>query len=344
MTRRAKQILGLLVFLSTCLHAQQPTPDPPGSTPVFRLSTNLVVLDALVETRKTEVAIGPLDKADFQLSEDGLLQTITYFSHDKLPLSVVFLFDLTDTVRPALKPLAEGAREVLGHLKPQDETAVMVFSSHTELLQPFTADRSLAAAAIEKASEMKSDDGTFIHESMYEAVDEAMKSTVPGTRRVLIWLTDGTANFENSFTQKTIGKQAPVSLHTKEEATDKLLRSGVVVSALIQRTASTDALMVAADANPFFLMFGGRTGDIRKYADETGGPVLNTTKQEVAARLAMLIDQIRDRYTLGYKPSVAKPAGTFCKIQLQLAPEVFAREAHLKKGNLVVRTRLGYYR
>jgi VWFA-related protein len=343
-TNRAKQILSLLVFLNTCLHAQQPATDSPDSTPVFRLSTNLVVLDALVETRKTEEAIGPLDKVDFQLSEDGVPQTITYFSHDKLPLSVVFLFDLTDTVRPALKPLAEGAREVLNHLKPQDETAIMVFSSHTELLQPFTADRSLAAGAIEKASGMKSEDGTFIHESMYEAVDEAMKSTVPGTRRVLVWLTDGTANLENSFTQKTIGKQAPALLHTKEEATDKLLRSGVVVSALIQKTAATDAMMVAADANPFFFVFGGRTGDIRKYADETGGPVLNTTKREVAARLAMLIDQIRDRYTIGYKPSVTKPAGTFCKIQLQLAPNASAGEAHRKKGDLVVRTRLGYYR
>jgi Ca-activated chloride channel family protein len=344
MTNPAKHILWLLVFLSSYLHSPQPAPDLPESTPVFHLSTNLVVLDALVETRKTEEAVGSLDRADFQLTEDGVPQTITYFSHDKLPLSVVFLFDLTDTVRPALKPLAEGAREVLDHLKPQDQTAVMVFSSHTELLQPFTADRSLAAGAIEKASEMKSDDGTFIHESMFEAVDEAMKSTAPGTRRVLIWLTDGTANFENSFTQRSIGKQAPALLHTKEEATDKLLRSEVVVSALIQRTASTDALVVAANANPFFLMFGARTGDIWKYADETGGPVLNTTKQEVAARLAMLIDQIRDRYTLGYKPSVAKPAGTFCKIQLQLAPGVFDREAHLKKGNLVVRTRLGYYR
>jgi len=47
--------------------------------------------------------------ADFRLYENGVLQRISYFSQDELPLSVVFLFDLTDSVRPVLKPLAEGA-------------------------------------------------------------------------------------------------------------------------------------------------------------------------------------------------------------------------------------------
>ena len=130
-----------------------------------------------------------------------------------------------------------GAYEMLGHLKPQDEVSIMKFSSHTELLQDFTTDRALASAAIEKASEMKSKEGTFIHEDMYEAIDQAMKSAVPESRRVLVWLTDGTANFVNSLTQKTIGKQAPARLHTKEETTTKLLHSGVVVAVLIDGSA-----------------------------------------------------------------------------------------------------------
>ena len=277
-----------------------------------------------------------------RLSEDGVPQTITYFSQDRLPLSVVLLFDLTDTVRPALKPLAEGAAEILGHLKPEDEVAIMVFSSHTELLQKFTTDRALAAQAIAKASGMQSKDGTFIHESMYEAVNQAMQSTTPGSRRVMIWLTDGTANFENSLTMKTIGKEAPARLHTKEEATAALLRAGVVVSALIDRTAATDLSLLVANANPFAMITGARTGDIRKYAELTGGPVLDTSKKEIAARLAELVDQIRLRYTIGYKPSMAKPEGTYCKLQLKLAPEALKARADLRK--LRVRTRQGYYR
>ncbi len=342
---RGIALLFFSLLFSWHSYAQSPVAAASQSTPLLRVSTEFGVLDALVENRKTGALIGTLAAKDFQLFEDGISQPITYFSHDQLPLSVVFLFDLTDTVRPALKPLAEAAHEILGHLKPQDEVAIMVFSSHTELLQDFTTDRSLAATAVEKASDMKSNEGTFIHEDMYETVEQAAKSTVPGSRRVLVWLTDGTANSENAFERKTIGKHAPSHLHTKEEATDKLLRSGVVVSALIDRSAKTDALIAATDANPLaFVIAGIHVGDIRRYADLTGGPVLNTSTKEVAGRLALLIDQLRNRYTLGYKPVTSKPEGTFCKLQLELRPEVYRDHPDLKKKDIMVRTKRGYYR
>jgi hypothetical protein len=99
---------------------------------VIRVSSQFVVLDALVENRKTGNLVDNLEAKDFQVAEDGNPQRISYFSHDQLPLSVFFLFDLTDTVRPTSKPLAHGAYEMLGHLKPQDELSIMVFSSHTD--------------------------------------------------------------------------------------------------------------------------------------------------------------------------------------------------------------------
>jgi VWFA-related protein len=308
----------------------------PGA-PVIRVSSQLVVLDALVENRKTGELAENLEAKDFQVSEDGVPQTISYFSHDQLPLSVVFLFDLTATVQPALKPLVQGAYGILGHLKPQDEVAIMVFSSHTELLQGFTRDRALASAAIEKASDMKTTEGTFIHEDMCEAIDQANQSTVPESRRVLVWLTDGTANFENSLARKTIGKEAPAQLHTKEEATASLLHSDVVVAALIDRSARTDAFIAMADISPLSFMTGGRIGDINKYADLTGGPVLKSSGKEVGTRLARLIDQLRGRYTLGYKPSTAKPPGTFCNLRVTLTSAA-------KDRFYLVRTKRGYYR
>jgi hypothetical protein len=100
--------------------------------------------------------------------------------------------------------------------------------------------------------------------------------------------------------------------------------------------------LLVANANPFAMITGARTGDVRKYAELTGGPVLDTSKKEIAARLAELVDQIRLRYTIGYKPSIAKPEGTYCKLQLKLAPEALKARADLRK--LRVYTRQGYYR
>lgn len=56
-------------------------------------------------------------------------------------------------------------------------------------------------------------------------------------------------------------------------------------------------------------------------------------------KLAELIDHIRTRYSLLYRPSVEQPHGKFCKIKLTVTPKVEKRE-----GKLAVRTSAGYYR
>jgi VWFA-related protein len=341
-------MLSFCLIYTWCAAAQQSpqtlVQSSAAEIPPIRVSSQVVLLDAVVENRRTGNSIEGLEAKDFIVAENGAPQRVIYFSHDQLPLSVVFLFDLTDTVRPVLKPLAQAAQEMLGHLKPQDEVSIMVFSSHTELLQDFTADRALAAAAVERASRMKSGEGTFIHEDMNEAIDQALKSTVPDCRRVLVWLTDGTANFENSLTQQTIGKQAPARLRTKKEATTKLLQSGVVVAGLIERSALTDVVVAAGYANPLSFVYGSRVGDINNYSDITGGPVLNTGKKEIAQRLAKLIDELRGRYTLGYEPSTPRPAGTFCKLQVTLAPATYQAHTDVRKSEVLVRLKRGYYR
>jgi len=311
---------------------------PADEVITLRVSTQFVLLDACIVRKKTGEPIGDLNMDDFILQENGVAQRITYLSKDRFPLSVVFMFDLTESVRPVLKPLAAGTGQVLDHLKPEDEVAVMGFSSRTILLQDFTTDRLLAAAAVAKASEMKDQDGTFIYEDMYEAIDQAFKSKIPGSRRVLVWLTDGSANLQNRFTQKIMGTNSPDRLHSRQEATEKLVRSGVVTSALIMRSAAGDATIA------FAYLVGTHMGDVNRYADMTGGPVLKASKPEVAGRLGELIDELRRRETLGYKPNSMKSDGTYCKLKLQLSPKFFAKHPEIKSNDVVIRTRQGYYR
>jgi VWFA-related protein len=303
----------------------------------IHVDTQFVLLDALVENKKTGATVDTLAAKDFQLSEDGVLQTISYFSHDQLPLSVLLLFDMTETVHTALGPLAQAALQILGHLKREDEVAVMTFSSRTDLMQGFTTNRPLAAEAIKTASWMADVEGTFLDEDMYEAVEQAMKAKA-GNRRVLVWLTDGTANQENTFTQAAIGQHSPAHLHSQKEAMTRLLQSGAVVSVLIERTAETNRAIISSG-------FGGtRVGDIDEYAKATGGPVLNTNTRDAPERLALLLDEIRARYTLGYKPTQVEPPGKFCKLSLRLSPDVAGEHPELHKQGLLVSTRSGYYR
>ena len=62
-------------------------------------------------------------------------------------------------------------------------------------------------------------------------------------------------------------------------------------------------------------------GEVYKYADATGGQVIEFKQKELQQKLAMMIDDLRMRYSLGYHPSAQKPKGKYCAIKVKLAPE-----------------------
>jgi hypothetical protein len=76
----------------------------------------------------------------------------------------------------------------------------------------------------------------------------------------------------------------------------------------------------------------------------TGGPVLKSGKSDAAAKLAGLIDELRGRYTLGYRPSVSRPPGVFCSIHLDFAPQAHTAHPDLRDKDIAIRTKRGYYR
>ena len=334
---------GVVLTLFSCCPILWPQSSDADPAATFRLDANLVLTDVSVTAGKSAHPVGSFSAEDLDVREDGIPQTIQYLTRDTLPLSIIFLFDLTETVQPVLKPLAAGARIVLDQLRPQDEAAVMVFYSTTETIQPFTRDHDLLARAIEKAGDMESDEGTFLNEDVFQAIDVMRQASSPDTRRVLLFLTDGTSNTPSRLAQKTIGKSAPERLHTEAEATDALLRSSATATALIERSAMTDIMIATGYAMPFLNLMD-HPGNIHKYAQQSGGVVMNTTARDVALRMADMIDAMRNRYTLGYRPANAVPDGKFCRVVVKLTPHFFATHPGLKPKAVAVRTKLGYYR
>jgi VWFA-related protein len=322
------------LLLCGCLSIRA-QPAPQEISPTLHVSSQLVLLDASVEVKKTGARIAGLTLADFTLTEDRKPQTLTYLSSGELPLSIALLFDVTESVRPVLKTLEQGAETVLVRLRPEDQVAVLTFSTHAYMLQGFTTDRALVLKAIHKAADTReTNEPTFIYEDMVQAVRQTGREPVPNQRRVQLWLTDGSANIEEDFLTPFGGRGGP-KLPGKTEATDALMRSGQVVSELIEESALTHRSM------------GGghdRFGDIRAFADMTGGPVVESPGPRVVARFGDLIDAIRQEYTVGYKPAEAKAAGTLCHVDLRLSDGFFARHPEVRAKDVAVRTRTSYYR
>ncbi len=304
-------------------------------------------MDVLVEHKKTGLPVRSLTRDDFEVYEDKVRQEITQFSLDTVPLSIVFLFDMTDSVRPVLKPLADGALAALGHLKPEDEIAVMLYAERADLTQDFTTDHALVARAIESASTMRRghcetalnpapkpapelcSQAAYFNEGVFQATLRARKAGNASNRPVIIWLTDNVPNIPD-------GK-----VHSEASTMNLLHESGVVVCSLLERSTMSFEMGAAYARNPMFEPFRmlHPPGDVGKYASETGGVVTSAHRDEISTKLADLIDRIRGRYTIGYRPLAQKAEGTLCKIEVKLSREATARE-----GAVEIRARRGYKR
>ncbi len=328
-----------IACLLTCAANAQDAAATSEAPQALRINVRLVMVDAQVVSRKTGRAVSSLRPEDFQVYEDGVQQPITSFSQDELPLSVVFLFDLTDSVRPVLKSLAGGALQALKRLKPEDEVAVMVYAASAQLVQDFTTDRELAAKAIEKAGKMESKEAAFFNEGLFQAATQAVKSKNPSSRRVVLWMTDNVPNIPSEEIRAHYGQSISADkLHSKNDAMLELLKHGTVVYTLLRMS---DISRAEEGAN--FSHVAERMlyppGDVYRYSEQTGGHVIESSLKNMDTKLANWIDELRTRYTLGYHPPDGKKPGKFCKIQVKVSPETKHRE-----GKLLIEARLGYYR
>src|SRR5205807_10158293 len=140
-------ILSITFLLAATTVAQQREPDE-----VIKVNTDLVVFDAQVIDKKSKRIIGDLTRDDFEITDNGVKQQISYFSRDELPLSIILLIDVSRSVRPILHDIRDGALNALKHLKPDDQVAVMAFASETKLAEDFTKDRALVLRKTDEAT------------------------------------------------------------------------------------------------------------------------------------------------------------------------------------------------
>src|SRR5438046_1504257 len=106
-------IVATITLLLTCVgsRAQEKEPDE-----VIKVNTDLVVFDAQVIDKKSKRIIADLTRDDFDVSDNGVKQQISYFSRDELPLSIILLLDVSRSVRPIIHDIRDGALNALKHL------------------------------------------------------------------------------------------------------------------------------------------------------------------------------------------------------------------------------------
>ena len=309
--------IGLIFFwvLVSALSAPTAVAQEPDAADVIKVSTNLVVFDAQVIDKKSKRTIGDLTKDDFAITENGVRQEVSYFSRDELPLSIILMLDVSRSVRGIIHEIRDGALNALQRLKPEDEVAVMAFGTTYQLVQDFTKDRPLVSKKIESATATESlGNGTFLSSALESAATHMQKAPAPGSRRVIIVVTDNIAITPDRETKYIV---------------DELLDTGTVIYGLI----------VQAALGKFFkvMSLGQLSKGVNEFVERTGGEIVGADKKEVDAKLGLVIDRLRARYQLGFRPVNISDDGQFRPVEIKII------ETKKRKEKPLVLTKRGYY-
>ena len=280
--------------------SQQPGVEPGGF--VLHSDVQEVLLHATVIDDKQRM-ITNLDKNAFTVFEDGKLQVIKSFRHEDIPISLGIVIDNSGSMREKRAKVNKAALNLVRASNPSDEVFVVNFSDEFFLDQPFTNRINLLQSALEK---YETRGGTALYDAVVASADE-LKRHGKLQKKILFVVTDG----EDDASRESL-EQAVRML--QEENGPTVYAIGLLGDER-QRRAKR-ALQVISE----------RTGGIAFFP---------RTLDEVDSISSAVARDIRNQYTIGYKPTTPKTAGGYRSIRVE------ARGSG--HGKLTVRTRSGYY-
>ena len=332
-------VLGCLIAfcLSTgpLLPAQSPAGGGTGQDSfTLRVPVNLVLVPVSVRDSNDQPLYG-LEREDFRVFEEDVLQRLTYFSSDPLPLSAVLLIDRTLNAQ-AQSRLESTMLALIESFSAFDEVAVFKFDHTPDKLLDFTLDKRKVLEALRNriswephapgitsgpfsgkttlgGIELDNARGTVqppktwnthIHDAVFAAVQALRRRRSRERRKMILIISEG--------------RNAPGNRNTYQDTLEALLRAEIVVYGI----------------TPVRSVLTG--GAVAKYANATGGEMLFPFKADRLARTYPIITRsARNQYVLGYIPNTLPDTVSFRKIR------VYVESNRIR--NIKVKSRKGYY-
>ena len=298
-------LLALLLLLAPPILAPSSSPqNQPSADYTIGVNVDMVVLQATALDRKGALVSG-LEKDDFQIYEDGVLQPIKHFSHADIPVTVGLVIDNSGSMRPKRHDVIAAALAFARSSNSQDQMFVVNFNERVSFGLPGTIPFTDQVAQLEVALSRTNSDGQT---ALYDAVAAGLDHLKRGNRdkKVLIVISDGGDN---------------TSKHTLPQIMAMARQSDAIIYTIGIFDEQDE------DRNPHVL---------KQLAKDTGGEVfLPESLKDLAPVCERIARDIRNQYTLAYVPTNRKRDGTYRAIQVKASGQ--------SRGHLSVRTRAGYF-
>ena len=270
---------------------------------VFKKEVEEVVIHATVIDEKNHHLVTDLDKSAFTVFENNQQQTITSFRHEDVPVAMGIVIDNSGSMREKRDKVNKAALNLVRSSNPQDQVFVVNFNDEYYLDQPLTSDIKKLKEALEK---VEARGGTALYDAIVASSDY-MKKNARLQKKVLFVVTDGEDNASRESLEATVRR-------LQEENGPTVYAIGLLGEEKQRRARRA----------------------LETIAQRTGGiAFLPRTLDEVDEISRDIAHDIRNQYTIGYKPTTPKSVGGYRAIRVEARSKAY--------GKLTVRTRSGYY-
>lgn len=280
----------------------------------IRTDVNLVVLHATVLDSRGRM-VNDLKVSNFAVSENGVEQKLSVFSHADIPVTMGIIIDDSGSMRSKRQSVNAAALSFVKTSNPQDQVFVVNFNDNYYLDTPgdFAQNMEDLKAALDK---IDSRGGTALRDAMMASIDHLRLGN--RDKKVILVVTDGEDN---------------ESRYTLEELMKAAQNSNAVIYAI--------GLLGDEEPGGLFKKSGGEarraSKALKEITEATGGQAyFPKSLDEVEPTCVQIARDIRNQYTLGYYPTNRVKDGSYRLVRVQaFSPD--------KRHPLEVRTRTGYY-
>ncbi len=301
--------LFLCFFLSISGSTAQDKPENPkdkDSDYTLSVDVNLVLLHVSVLDDKDQF-IKSLQKEDFTVYEDKIAQEISLFKEEDVPVSLGMVIDNSGSMRTKRERVNKAALTFAKTCNPQDEIFLINFNDQVYIDQDFTRNMDDLTDVLET---LDARGGTALYDAIYLSLEHVREGKED--KKALLVISDG-EDRDSRYKFESVLEFARES------------GAGIYIIGLLDKEGERSRAQKKAAKS------------LKELAEETGGKYFfPESVDEVEAICKEVAHEIRDQYTLGYKPSNTRRDGTWRAVNVKL-------NTNKNSKKLVARTKRGYY-
>jgi Ca-activated chloride channel family protein len=297
----------LLLFLLFPTYTAQETPKKSkDSDYTLKVDVDLRLLHVSVFDEKDRLIKG-LKKEDFAVYEDKVQQEISLFKEEDIPVSLGLVIDNSGSMRTKRERVNRAAQTFVKTCNSQDEIFLINFNDQVYIDQEFTKNLDDLTDALDT---LDSRGGTAVHDAIYLSLEHIREGKED--KKALLLISDG-EDRDSRYKFDTVLEFARES------------HASIYVVGLFDKEGERSRAQKKAAKN------------LKDLAEETGGKYFfPESVDEVEALCKQIAHEIRNQYTLGYKPTNASRDGTLRTVSVKI-------NTNKNSKKLVARAKRGYY-